>query len=64
VNKITLDKNMAKAAMTIKEDVRIPVDSKIAIKSFGILGDKYLEIIVGNSTAYLKNGDELGNVVS
>jgi phospholipid/cholesterol/gamma-HCH transport system substrate-binding protein len=64
VNKITLDKNVAKAAMTIKNDVQIPVDSKIAIKSFGILGDKYLEIIVGNATTYLKDGDELGNVVS
>jgi phospholipid/cholesterol/gamma-HCH transport system substrate-binding protein len=64
VNKITLDKNMAKAAMTIKEDVKIPVDSKIAIKSFGILGDKYLEIIVGNATTYLKDGDELSDVVS
>lgn len=64
VNKITLDKNMAKTAMTIKEDVKIPVDSRIAIKSFGILGDKYLEIMLGNATTYLKDGDELSNVVS
>ncbi|OPY65360.1 MAG: putative phospholipid ABC transporter-binding protein MlaD [Syntrophorhabdaceae bacterium PtaU1.Bin034] len=64
VTKITLDRNMAKTSMLLKEEVKVPIDSKIAIKSFGILGDKYLEIIPGQSTVVAKNGDELANVVA
>ncbi len=64
VHKITLDGTRAKASLLIKNDVKIPQDSKIAIKSFGILGDKYLEITPGQSTVYVKNGEELNNVVS
>jgi phospholipid/cholesterol/gamma-HCH transport system substrate-binding protein len=48
----------------MKEDVKIPVDSKVAIKSFGILGDKYIEITPGRSTEYVKSGEELKNIVS
>jgi len=64
VGNISLDGNMAKASLVIKKDVRIPVDSKVALKSFGILGDKYIEIAMGQSTTYVKSGEELKNVVS
>ncbi len=64
VNKINLDGTTAKTTLLIKNNVKIPMDSKVAIKSFGILGDKYLEIIPGQSPVYARNGDELKNVVS
>jgi phospholipid/cholesterol/gamma-HCH transport system substrate-binding protein len=64
VQTISLDGDRAKASLLIREGIKIPTDSKIAIKSFGILGDKYLEIAVGQSTTYLKNGEEMKNVVS
>jgi phospholipid/cholesterol/gamma-HCH transport system substrate-binding protein len=64
VSKITLDGSVAKTALLIKNDVKIPVDSKISIKSFGILGDKYIEVQPGQSTLMAANGEELKNVVS
>ncbi len=64
VNKISLDGTVAKTTLLMKEGIKIPVDSKIAIKSFGILGDKYIEIAPGQSPLYAKDGDELKNVVS
>jgi phospholipid/cholesterol/gamma-HCH transport system substrate-binding protein len=64
VQKITLDGMAARTSLIIKDNVRIPVDSKISIRSSGILGDKYLDIIFGQSTTYVKNGEELKNVVS
>jgi phospholipid/cholesterol/gamma-HCH transport system substrate-binding protein len=39
----------------IKEDIAIPVDSKITINQLGILGEKYLEIIPGVSTDLVKD---------
>ena len=64
VSKITLDNTMAKTALSHERRREIPVDSKIAIKSFGILGDKYIEITPGKSTRTMKDGEELKNVVS
>lgn len=39
----------------IKDDIDIPADSKITINQLGILGEKYLEIIPGNSTDTIKD---------
>lgn len=64
VNEITLDETMAKASLRIRKSVKIPTDSKIAIKSTGILGEKYIEIVLGQSTAYVKDGEELKNIVT
>jgi phospholipid/cholesterol/gamma-HCH transport system substrate-binding protein len=63
VNKISLDGAMAKTTLLLKDGVKIPIDSAVSIKSFGILGDKYIDIITGKSSIYAKNGDELKNVV-
>jgi phospholipid/cholesterol/gamma-HCH transport system substrate-binding protein len=64
VQTISLDGDKAKASLLIRDRIKIPTDSKIAIKSFGILGDKYIEIAMGQSTTYLKNGEEMKNVAS
>lgn len=64
VKDIRLQEYHARATLIITPGVKIPVDSKVAIKSFGILGDKYLEIIPGQSTQYLKDRDTIHNVVS
>ena len=64
VNKVSLDGTMAKTTLLMKKETKIPVDSRISIKSFGILGEKYLEITPGSSSIMAKNGDELKNVVS
>lgn len=62
VKNIKLEEYHAKATLIIKHGVKIPVDSKVAIKSFGILGDKYLEIIPGQSPEYLKDRGTIQNV--
>jgi phospholipid/cholesterol/gamma-HCH transport system substrate-binding protein len=64
VKSISLEGYRAKAVLTIKDGVKIPDDSQVAIKSLGILGDKYLQITPGQSTVYLKNHDEVKNVVA
>jgi phospholipid/cholesterol/gamma-HCH transport system substrate-binding protein len=64
LSKIALDGSVAKTWLLMKEGVTIPVDSKVAIKSSGILGDKYIDITPGFSTQYVKSGDELRNIVS
>lgn len=64
VRRLSLDGYRAKASLLIKENVTIPTDSKLSIRSFGILGDKYLAIIPGKATTFLKAGDELSNVVA
>ncbi len=63
VSRISLDGYRAKTELLIRNEVKVPIDSKVAIKAFGILGDKYVEIIPGQSAVYAKNGDELTNVV-
>ncbi len=64
INKIALDGSVAKTWLLMKDGVKVPVDSKVAIKSSGILGDKYIEITPGHSTEYASNGQELTNIVT
>jgi phospholipid/cholesterol/gamma-HCH transport system substrate-binding protein len=55
------DKRKTKVRVSIwtRDDVSIPLDSKITINQLGILGEKYLEIIPGNSTDVVKDGSVL-----
>jgi len=64
IGNISLEGYKAKATLFIKKGVNIPVDSTIAIKSQGLLGDKYLEVIPGTGKQFLAKGDMLRDVVS
>ncbi len=64
VSTITLEGNKARVGLLMKANVTVPIDSSVSIKSLGILGDKYVEIILGNSATYARDGDELKNVIS
>ncbi len=44
--------------LEIKEDVKIPDDSSASIVSSGFIGNKYIEIDVGNSEDYIQPGGE------
>jgi len=48
-------KTKVRVNVWIKDDISIPVDSKITINQLGILGEKYLEIIPGTSTDLIKD---------
>lgn len=45
--------------MTVKKEYPIPVDSKAKIASSSLLGGKQLEIMLGGSSEYYKNGDTI-----
>jgi len=62
VKKVKLDNFKALVTFIVKEGVQIPSDSAIAIKTQGVLGDKYLEIIPGNDKKILAKGDMIKNV--
>jgi len=48
-------KTKVRVSAWIRDNISIPADSNITINQLGILGEKYLEIIPGMSTDYLKN---------
>ncbi|RMG57675.1 MAG: MCE family protein [Deltaproteobacteria bacterium] len=64
VEVITLEKGKPRVKMSIREGVRIPVDSSIGLSSEGLLGEKYLEIYPGQSSEAVPKGGEIGKVVS
>lgn len=46
----------------IQQGIQIPQNSKVIINQLGLLGEKYIEIIPGASTGFLKENDNiLGN---
>ncbi|MEE8319864.1 MAG: MlaD family protein, partial [bacterium] len=57
VKSIFIRDRKAFVTMTINEDVRIDRDASFAIRSQGILGDKYVEIQPGSSERVYKSGD-------
>jgi phospholipid/cholesterol/gamma-HCH transport system substrate-binding protein len=64
IKSITLDGFKAMTTLTIKKGVRIPVDSKVVIKTQGVLGEKYIEIIPGKETQMLASGESIKEVLS
>jgi phospholipid/cholesterol/gamma-HCH transport system substrate-binding protein len=71
VEDISLRNGKALVTMRIHSDVKLPVDSTATIRTHGVLGDKYIEIIPGagltgseseiSATQYLKEGDQIRN---
>ncbi|MDY0276037.1 MAG: outer membrane lipid asymmetry maintenance protein MlaD [Desulfomicrobium sp.] len=59
VTDITLDHTLYQAVVTmqIQKNISIPEDSTAAIKTSGLIGDKYINIIPGGDDEYLKHGD-------
>jgi len=63
IKRISLDGFKALAILTVKNNVKVPVDSRISVRTQGILGDKLLEIIPGNDPKMLSHGGRIQNVV-
>ncbi|MDR2352725.1 MAG: MlaD family protein, partial [Deltaproteobacteria bacterium] len=65
VNSISLYEDRAKVTMYIINGVTLPVDTHAYIKSQGILGDKYVELVPGLRTAEdIAPGGEIANTSS
>jgi phospholipid/cholesterol/gamma-HCH transport system substrate-binding protein len=54
---IELQQNTALITFEILKQIQVTKNSKLRIKSVGFLGDKYLEIYIGDSTELLKKYD-------
>lgn len=61
VDKISfdIDKSTVVVKMSVDNEYPIPSDSKAKITSTSILGGKVIEIVLGNSTTDLGNGDKI-----
>jgi phospholipid/cholesterol/gamma-HCH transport system substrate-binding protein len=64
ISKISLAGYKAKVKMLVKKNLKVPLDSKVAIKSHSLLGDKYIEIIPGVDKKYFAEGDKMMDVVT
>ena len=51
----------ANVRMSLSSDINLPVDSVVSIESAGLVGDKYIKIIPGQSKVFLKDGDLIQN---
>ena len=65
VTKIDLDPEtyMAMLELTIKDNIRLPKDTKAAVVDSGIMGDKYIRLEPGKDSQKLKPYDYLKNTV-
>lgn len=54
---IALQGNSALVTFELLEDVAVPRDSRLRIRSVGFLGDKYLDVSIGRSQELLGDGD-------
>ena len=60
IQDIALDSGKARVTMKIFQKYPLRTDSQIAVKSLGILGDKYVEVTVGSPGAdKLNDGEEI-----
>ncbi len=61
VSSLALDQQsyMAKARLSIRNDIKVPEDSSVKITSSGLLGGSYVAISPGGSDDMLKPGDEI-----
>lgn len=63
IGSIKLEQYKALIALQIRKEVVIPKDSEAAVRTQGVLGDKYIEIIPGRSAIYLAGGDRICCVI-
>lgn len=59
VKSIRLENYQAKVSLSLPEDVKIQEDAIAAIKTKGLIGEKYIEITPGGSETFLKPGAQI-----
>lgn len=59
IEDIRLHEQKALLTLRIQNRVKLPKDSTAGVKTHGVLGEKYVEIIPGKSTELLRDGDWL-----
>lgn len=64
VSSVKVDKGMAVAEFRVNDDIEIPEDSVVAVRSQNIIGIRELVITPGESTRMLAGGDTMENTSS
>jgi phospholipid/cholesterol/gamma-HCH transport system substrate-binding protein len=59
VETVTLNRQSVIVEMGISEGVAVPVDSRVSLRSIGIMGERYITIKTGASNANAQPGDTL-----
>ena len=59
VKQISLDNYKAKVVLSVNGTVQLQDDSIARIKTKGLLGEKYIDIVPGGSDVILKTGDKI-----
>ncbi len=59
VKNITLENYQAKIILTLPRGIQIQEDAIASIKTKGLVGEKYIEIIPGGSEKYLSPGERI-----
>jgi phospholipid/cholesterol/gamma-HCH transport system substrate-binding protein len=60
VEAVSLMPGRVVAQMAVREGVEIPLDSRIALKSIGIMGERFVAITLGDSSLVISRSDGLG----
>jgi len=62
VNSINLHKNNVLVKVSVRNDVKIPVDSDIRVQNIGLLGERQIGILLGDSAKYFSTSDTIKGV--
>ena len=57
VQEVMLRRNDVVVEMAVKEGLEIPADSRISLKSIGIMGERFVAIVLGDSASAISPGD-------
>ncbi len=61
---LVLKDNRARLVLRINKDVKVPVDSIAAIRTRGLIGEKFVKITPGGDNELLKAGQEISETES
>ncbi|MFN7953091.1 MAG: MlaD family protein [bacterium] len=61
VSDIRIENNRAKLTLALKPDVAIPSDSRAEVKTLGLIGETYIQLVPGTSTQTLAKGGAIAN---
>ena len=64
VKEIKLKDYASVVEMSIDRSVKIPDDSIFAIRTSGLIGEKFIKVVPGGSEEYLKDGDTVSDTES
>ena len=58
VNKIFIDENYRPTLeLKINKDIKLPIDSNLKVSTSGLIGGKYLKVLVGGEEEFFVDGD-------